>query len=493
MRPCRNGESPNVTVPIAERLKQAVADRAALVQKKQALQARIDALANGLLLQQDPSRLVGSMDGRQPIALLPMRIETRYVPAVQPNAQVRPDRLRIRVYPDDINTIEHEAALTVAEQKGGADYWNSRFAHADDEAARTLRDLGTAFGRGRAALIVRVMTPTNAVPAVDAEPVGPQFPDVDTIDALAKATRAVLLPDRWVAIGYAAGRREVFRAWGNRIADELLLSPDWLATDDPEALLGGERAWMVDFDAALANGMALEITQDDVNSFALRNHAPRFTLATDTIDRLVVFGLEWTKSPDDSVAEFTDLLAAHRDSTGLGFVPLGTPTNNTEAAPSGYSAREERAAPTPPASRPAEKDALQLTTWAFGIDPTTPARRPDRQRAPRRAAHRAAHDERAVARHDGPLAQRTVELARRREDAADQDADAVRPAALRGGNTCGRPDRCRCCASTRSRTRSCRWSASASSTPATRRSRPASRRSSACCARCGSWPPATCR
>ena len=366
----RDGASSNVTVPIQEQLRQAMADRAAVVRQKQALQARIDALANGLLQQQDPSRLVGSMDGRQPIALLPMRIETRYVPAVQPNAQVRPDRLRIRVYPDDINTIAHEAALTVAEQKGGADYWTARFARADDDAARTLRDLGVAFGRGRAALIVRAMTPTNAIPPVDADPAAPQFPDVDTIDALAKATRAVLLPDRWCAIGYAANRREVFRAWGNRIPDELLLSPDWLASDDPEALLGGERAWMVDFDAALANGMALEITQDDVNSFALRNHAPRFTLATDTIDRLVVFGLEWTKSPDDSVAEFTDLLAAHRDSTGLGFVPLGTPTNNTEVAPSGYSTSEERATPAPPASD-TEKDALQLTAWAFGIDPAT--------------------------------------------------------------------------------------------------------------------------
>ena len=30
-------------------------------------------------------------------------------------------------------------------------------------------------------------------------------------------------------------------------------------------------------------------------------------------------------------ADFASLLAAHRDSTGLGFAALGTPTNNTRS------------------------------------------------------------------------------------------------------------------------------------------------------------------
>ena len=89
----------------------------------------------------------------------------------------------------------------------------------------------------------------------------PEFPAGETIEALAKTTRAVLLPERFCAIGYAAGRREVFRVWGKTMPDELVLTPDWHATDNPEALLGGDRAWMVDFDAALANGMAIEVTQ----------------------------------------------------------------------------------------------------------------------------------------------------------------------------------------------------------------------------------------
>jgi hypothetical protein len=348
---------------LRQRLADAQAGRVALLAAQRAATAKVDRLANQLLLQRDPSLMVQALDAQHPIVLLPMRLETRYVQVGQ-----QPRSLRIRVYPDDFNTIEHVPALTANEQQAGMDYWTARFAHEDDDAARILRDLATVFGRSRAAWIVRVLTPENAIPGPD-EQAAPQFPPTDIIDSRAKATRAVLLPDRWCAIGYAAGRQEVFRVWGNRIPDELLLSPDWLATDAPEALLGGDRAWMVDFDAAVAKGMALEVTQDAVDAIARGQHRPTFPLATGVLERLVVVGLEWTKDAEQSASDLTDLLTAHRDSTGLAFAPLGTPTNNTESASSGYSAANERTAPPPPAAPDAvaEKDALQLLTWAFGI------------------------------------------------------------------------------------------------------------------------------
>jgi hypothetical protein len=357
----RAGESPNVVEPLRQRVNAAQSSRAALLAQQREAEARVNNLAAGLLQQRDPSLMVQALDGRHPIALLPMRLETRFVPVG------RPTSLRIRVYPDDLNTIDHVPALTPEEQRGGIDYWTARFAHQDDEAARIVRDLATVFGRSRAAWILRVLTPGNPIPP-DGDEAAPQFPEIETIDTRAKATRAVLLPDRWCAIGYAAGRDEVFRVWGNRIPDELLLSPDWLATDAPEALLGGDRAWMVDFDAAVAKGMALEITQDTITAAARSQHRVPFNLATGTLERLVVIGLEWTKSAEQSAADLTDLLAAHRDSTGLAFVPLGTPTNNTESAASGFSTAEQRT-PPPPAGADAagEKDALQLLTWAFGI------------------------------------------------------------------------------------------------------------------------------
>lgn len=346
---------------LAAAAREAVDARTALQKRRRDLQADIDRLAGGLVGQRDPSTLVESMDGQQPIALLPVRLETRYVPVGQPTA------LRIRVYPDDVQTIEHTPALTTDEDTAGRAWWTARFAHRDDEAERVLRDLTVVFGRGRAAWILRTLTPSNAVPAEGDEAV-PDFPPTDTIDARSKATRAVLLPDRWCAIGFAAGRREVFRVWGSRIPDELLLSPDWLATDDPQKLLGGERAWMVDFDAALANGMALQVTQADVDAATRAQRVP-FDLATGTLERLLIVGLDWTRTPEDGAAQLADLFGAQRDSTGFGFLPLGTPTNNTDAKPSGYSPGEERQ-PLPAATAIAtDRDALDLLTWAAGIAP----------------------------------------------------------------------------------------------------------------------------
>jgi hypothetical protein len=361
----RAGASADNAQALRERVASAQAVRNGLVADRRGLQSRLDELANGFVRDRDPSTLVGALDGHVPIALMPMRIETRYF-----RAPGQPVRLRIRVYPDDLNTIDHEPSPTANEQQAAAAYWRARFAHKDDEAARILRDLTTNFGRGRALWLVRVLTPTNPVPAADAQD-EPVFAPTDTIDALAKATRAVLLPERWCAIGYASGRREVFRVWGTTIPDELVLSPDWLATDDPEALLGGDRAWMVDFDAALAKGMAIEVTQERIAAPPLNvPFGAPFDLATGTLERLVVVGFEWTKSAADSAADFTDLLAAHRDSSGLGFVAPGTPTNNTEAAPAGYSPSSQKLPPpSTPGVSPEDQDALQLLQWAFGIAP----------------------------------------------------------------------------------------------------------------------------
>ena len=184
----RAGQSTNFTVPLQVALQQAQANRTAAKQQQATLSERIDAIANGLLQQRDPSLMVGSLDGRHPIALMPMRIETRYL---QPAPAVV-DRLCIRVYPDDINTIQHVPLPTAAELAGGTDYWTARFARDDDEAARTLRDLTAMFGRGRAAWILRVLTPDNVAALDDpaAADAVPSFPQLDTIDRTRAASSA---------------------------------------------------------------------------------------------------------------------------------------------------------------------------------------------------------------------------------------------------------------------------------------------------------------
>src|SRR5262249_3842775 len=52
----------------------------------------------------------------------------------------------------------------------------------------------------------------------------------------------------------------------------------------------------------------------------------------------LVLGVKGTLSdPTDGATELRELLEAHRFSWGCGFVPQGTPTNNTETAVAGYS------------------------------------------------------------------------------------------------------------------------------------------------------------
>ena len=325
---------------------------------------RVDAVANGWLLQRDPALMAESLDGGQPIALFPVRLETRYV---RDNTA-----LRIRIYPDVLHAVNQHTALTERERDGGMAVWRARFGlrlgadnSAAEEAERILRDLALVCGRSRALWIVLVLTPSNAAQA-GAGDVQPQFPEVPTIDARAKTTEALLLPDRWCAIGYGAGRKEVFRVWGNRIPDVLPMSPDLLQLGDKqEGLFDGERRWLVDFDAAVEKGMGLEVTQAQV--------ARAFHLGRDTLERLVVVGLEWTKDAAQTAAELADLLSAQRDSRGLGFVAPGTPTNNTEGAASGYSPVQES---TPPptaveaaeaAALPQDRDALELFSDALGL------------------------------------------------------------------------------------------------------------------------------
>ncbi len=136
----RSGASADERKALSARVASAQAARNALVTERRTLQNRMDELADGLVRNRDPSTLVGALDGHIPIALLPMRIETRYfrVPG-------QPIRLRIRIYPDDLNTIDHEPTPTADEQQAAMGYWRARFAHDDDEAARILRDLTTVL------------------------------------------------------------------------------------------------------------------------------------------------------------------------------------------------------------------------------------------------------------------------------------------------------------------------------------------------------------
>jgi len=285
--------------------------------------AAIRELSEGLLAQRDPALLVQSLDTQHPVLLMPVSVQTRYDDA--------PTQLMIRIYPDAPHAFQHDPGLTTDEVAEGKRYWALRFETPSDSES-PWKQIALIFGPMRAAYIVRTTTPTNA--AQLAQGGVPQFDEASIPLAVSDAREVVAagLPARFVAVGTLGGK-EVLRKWGAAVSDRLPLSPlfDPLLVDDPAAWepFADDRAWLVDYAAAVAAGMAITVTQADLKGGAKLG---------DGFDRLVVLGVDWTQTPDTAAAVLAELLANHYNAQGLKFVAQGTPTNNTGDQRAGFAA-----------------------------------------------------------------------------------------------------------------------------------------------------------
>jgi hypothetical protein len=265
-----------------------------------------------------------------PLLLLPVRIETRFAD------RGKGSELWVRVYPDQIMVNGHHPELTTAELAAGNAYWDAVWRAGDpppqpDAVQGPWRGLAARYGAPRAAWIVRQTTPVNiaqrpAAPTpTGSDPVPPPQPPSPATSGSgwdAPAT-AALLPPAWTVVLDSEGTTTIFT--GSAITADLALS---LSPADP-SLVGGfpdglpvdpGMRWLVDFDAAVAAGMAMRIPITPAQRLS-------------GFDRVLVYGL--AADGDDSGA-VAALLDAHHYSDGLAFVPQGAPTNNTPDAPSAY-------------------------------------------------------------------------------------------------------------------------------------------------------------
>jgi hypothetical protein len=254
----------------------------------------------------DPAEL----DGALPVALLPVRLETRFAsPATGPE-------LLVRIYPDDIHTDRHEPELTAEEDAAGRAYWNGTFrAPAGSQLAEDAwRRLAQQFGPRRAAWIAHVLTPTGGGRRLI-------FPTVASRRGpWTRAARSATLPDRWLALGYAGGQRVVLAASAT-VPDPLQVGPAPVnaapGAVDGKASLDPGVAWLSDFEAAVAGGMALRIPIPPAQ-------------AQGGFDRLVVLGVKSTIAAADGAARLQAALDAHHYTGGLSFPEPAAPTNATE-------------------------------------------------------------------------------------------------------------------------------------------------------------------
>ena len=253
-----------------------------------------------------PATGIGDAPGAVPVALLPVRLETRYLTADDGS-----DTLIVRVYPQ-LQIETHEPALTPDERSAGQGFW------AADAATRLepWSAMSDRFGAARAAWIVYATAPGAADPGTRA--------GTWTLPAVART-----LPDRWVALGYVDGQ-EVCRGVGADITGPVHAGPEPGNSDMADGLhVDPGMAWMVDYQSALDNGMAIAIDE-----------------APTALDRLIVVGLRAAADGTEGASLLAGLLQAHNYTDGLEFVAQGTATKNTDDSRAGYSS----AAPDPQAT-----------------------------------------------------------------------------------------------------------------------------------------------
>jgi hypothetical protein len=223
--------------------------------------------------------------------------------------------------------------------------WRANGAHAGLDAARQrlVADLGNDSAAADAAIAAYV--PFNGKDA----PISPDtratatarffvvvFPDSASVAtqrfSWGSAPKAHVLPDRFVALGYDAayvpGMPPSFTAMGAVVPSPLTLGIDPNAAQgeqvDPIAgdiVFGEDIAWMVDFDAAVANGMGLRIPISAAQARA-------------GFDRIIVVGVRASAEANEAQALLGTLIAHHRDGrAGFSLLPQGAATNNTEGKP----------------------------------------------------------------------------------------------------------------------------------------------------------------
>jgi hypothetical protein len=266
----------------------------------------------------------------RPLVLLPVRLETRFFPQA-----AGPFELRVRVYPDKIHNDSHEPELTADELTWGKHFWEQmwRAAGSEEREKAAWRQLADRLDPQRAAWVARTLKPLNP----DDRPDGP----VDNDKALPKPVRfpspglkqeswtraphTYVLPDFWTVLGYKDGRL-VVNVKGGAIDDPLATGPNPSPTANVDGSgIDEDMTWMIDFEAAEAKGMGIRVTLSQADAAA-------------GFDFLLVIGMK--NSPEKSAQLLTDLFNAHHYTDGLGFIRQGTPSNNTQDAPSGFSSSD---------------------------------------------------------------------------------------------------------------------------------------------------------
>ncbi|MER7780441.1 hypothetical protein ABTZ21_36560 [Streptomyces sp. NPDC096191] len=293
-------------------------------EKLAVLRTQLDGAAQQLTTALDAEAPLFGERTNAPIALLPVRIETKWT------ADKR--SIKVRVYPDDIHVDAFESALTPHELEAARAFWA-------DPGDRAWQALLHTVAAPRAAWATRATRPGAPAPQLR-DPARRRAPEVST------------LPAQWRFLGFVGGQAVVDQT-GTVIPDPLplgLLGADESAPDHEHA------QWAIDFDAAVAAGMGAVLA---------------LPAECDHLDELFVIGVS-NLPPEAGAERLRRNLHSHAFTDGLGFLSPGTPTNNTPETRSAWSSRPVPMPPGPLLAPADRTDAARLAR-ALGLGPVTGA------------------------------------------------------------------------------------------------------------------------
>ena len=276
-------------------------------------------------------QLYKDLDGKLPIVMLPVRIETRYFVA---GADLE---LRVRVFPSSAHVTTDRPSPDQVEHDETVAYWTCRETKGDHDPATDAawQRMTSLFGDARAQWLRRTLRPTkNATGTLT-------FPAVAvtaaTDDGSFLASVATGLPTRFIVSGLAGAQR-IFAVAGQRVPASVAVGPH----GDAQAI-----AWQTDFKAAEAIGLGIRVHLTRANAAALA--------------RIYVYGVREGADAATSRAAIEDLLQRHIRGDGATLMKAGAPTNNTADAP-------VASLPDPPEKTPvAGADGFRIAE-ALGVD-----------------------------------------------------------------------------------------------------------------------------
>ena len=261
----------------------------------------------------------------------------QYVPL---NVNAQP----VKAEKEFILVIASVAPLPVVERDDVSKYWAAVWTAGTDAVAVTnafaqlVQDLGGDENRANEIRDSYAPANINERPTTEVTKVTVAFLDLPPDENFQTQQRpwgrpalTRILPERLVLLGYNNGVKTL-DVLGSAIPSDLTIGPDpdaaeadQIHIEDGELVVPEPLRWMVDFEEALAKGMAFRVnlTADQIRR---------------GFDQLFVVGINISSDLENSQKKLESLLTHHQASRkGLTIVRQGTPTNNTEADPSGYT------------------------------------------------------------------------------------------------------------------------------------------------------------